>query len=95
MLDLLVPKVKSSVAVVVVTVVATEVTEADSVADAADSVVEKEEKISVAVVAIEVETIQDLLMATILREVEREEVVKVSDLPEVATPLPKSDNICG
>ena len=83
---------KSSVAVVVVTVVATE---ADSVADAADSVVEKEEKISEAVVAIEVEIIQDLMMATILREVEREEEVKVSDLPEVATPLPKSDKIYG
>ena len=95
MSDLLVPKVKSSVAVVVVTEVATEVTEADSVADAADSVVEKEEKILVAVVAIEVETIQDLLIATILREVQREEVVKVTDLPEVATPQPKSDNICG
>ena len=95
MSDLLVPKVKSSVAVAVATEVATEATEADSVADAADSVVEKEEKILVAVVAIEVEIIQDLLMATILREVEREEVVKVSDLPEVATPLPKSDNICG
>lgn len=93
MSDLLVPMVKSSVAVVVATEVAKEVTEADSVADAADSVVEKEEKILVAVVAIEAEIIQDLLMATILREVEREEVV--SDLPEVATPLPKSDNICG
>jgi hypothetical protein len=92
MSELLVSKVKSSVAVVVVTVVATE---ADSVADAADSVVEKEEKISEAVVAIEVEIIQDLMMATILREVEREEEVKVSDLPEVATPLPKSDKICG
>jgi len=92
MSDLLVPKVKSSVVVAVATEVATE---ADSVADAADSVVEKEEKILVAVVAIEVEIIQDLLIATILREVEREEVVKVSDLPEVATPLPKSDNICG
>ena len=46
---------------------------------------------SVAVVAIEV-TILDLLMATILREVEREEVAKAaSDLPEAATPLPKSD----
>ena len=89
MSDLLVQKVKSSVAAAVVTVVAIEV---DSVADAADSVVVKEETTSVAaVVAIEV-TILDLLMATILREVEREEVAKVaSDLPEAATPLPKSD----
>jgi hypothetical protein len=88
MSDLLVQKVKSSVAAAVVTVVAIEV---DSVADAADSVVVKEETTSVAVVAIEV-TILDLLMATILREVEREEVAKAaSDLPEAATPLPKSD----
>ena len=88
MSDLLVQKVKSSVAAAVVTVVAIEV---DSVADAADSVVVKEETTSVAVVAIEV-TILDLLMATILREVEKEEVAKAaSDLPEAATPLPKSD----
>ena len=88
MSDLLVQKVKSSVAAAVVTVVAIEV---DSVADAADSVAVKEETTSVAVVAIEV-TILDLLMATILREVEREEVAKAaSDLPEAATPLPKSD----
>jgi len=88
MSDLLVPKVKSSVAAAVVTVVAIEV---DSVADAADSVVVKEETTSVAVVAIEV-TILDLMMATILREVEKEEVAKAaSDLPEAATPLPKND----
>jgi len=88
MSDLLVPKVKSSVAAAVVTVVAIE---ADSVADAADSVVVKEETTSVVVVAIEV-TILDLLMATILREVEKEEEAKAaSDLPEAATPLPKSD----
>ena len=96
MLDLPVPKVKSSVAAAVVTVVVTEVvtvvvTEMDSVADAVDSVEVKEEKTSVTVVAIEV-TILDLLMATILREVEREEVAKAaSDLPEAATPLPKND----
>ena len=88
MSDLLVPKVKSSVAAAVVTVVAIEV---DSVADAADSVVVKEETTSVAVVAIEV-TILDLMMATILREVEKEEEAKAaSDLPEAATPQPKSD----
>jgi hypothetical protein len=93
MLDL---KVKSSVAAAVVTVVVTEVvtvvvTEMDSVADAADSVV-KEEKTSVTVVAIEV-TIQDLMIATILKEAERKEVA--SEVPEAATPLPKSDKIFG
>jgi predicted DNA-binding ArsR family transcriptional regulator len=93
MLDL---KVKSSVAAAVVTVVVTEVvtvvvTEMDSVADAADSVV-KEEKTSVTVVAIEV-TIQDLMIATILKEAERKEVA--SEVPEVETPLPKSDKIFG
>ena len=95
MSDLLAQRVKSSVAVAVVTVVATEVaTEVDSVVDAADSVV-KEETTSVAVVALEVEILLDLLMATILREVEIEEVVKVSDLLEAATPLPKNDIIFG
>jgi predicted DNA-binding ArsR family transcriptional regulator len=97
MLDLPVPKVKSSVAAAVVTVVVTEVvtvvvTEMDSVADAVDSVEVKEEKTSVTVVAIEV-TIQDLMIATILKEAEREEVA--TEVPEVATPLPKSDKIFG
>ncbi len=95
MSDLPAPKVKpvSSVAAVVVSLVVTEEKVA-SVEDAEDSVVEIEEMRAseVAAEASEVETLLDLSMDTIPREVATEEEVRALALPEAL--LLSDSNLC-